>query len=220
MVVLHHLNNSRSQRLLWLFEELNIPYEIKTYQRDSKTDLAPETIKKVHALGKFPVITDGDITIAESGAIIEYLVEKYGENFSPERGTDAGRSYTYWMHYAEGSLMPLLVIKLIFDKVKSSPMPFFIKPIAKGIANKVMAAYAGPNIKSNLNFINQHLATNEWFCGDQLTGADIQMSFPLEAMVSQQGLDEYPNILAFVKKSQARPAYQKGLKAGGSYDFA
>ena len=116
--------------------------------------------------------------------------------------------------------MPLLVIKLIFDKVKSSPMPFFIKPIAKGIANKVMAAYAGPNIKSNLNYINQHLATNEWFCGDQLTGADIQMSFPLEAMVSQQGLEEYPNIVAFVKKFQARPAYQKGLKAGGSYDFA
>lgn len=220
MVVLHHLNNSRSQRLLWLFEELNIPYEIKKYQRDSKTELAPEAIKKVHALGKFPVITDGDITIAESGAIIEYLVEEYGKNLSPERGTDAGRSYTYWMHYAEGTLMPLLVIKLIFDKVKSSPMPFFIKPIARGIANKVMAAYAGPNIKSNLNFINQHLATNEWFCGDQLTGADIQMSFPLEAMVSQQGLEEYPNIIAFVKKSQARPAYQKGLKAGGSYDFA
>ena len=211
MVVLHHLNNSRSQRLLWLFEELNIPYEIKTYQRDSKTDLAPEAIKKVHALGKFPVITDGDITIAESGAIIEYLVEKYGKGFSPERGTDAGRSYTYWMHYAEGSLMPLLVIKLIFDKVKSSPMPFFVKPIAKGIANKVMDAYAGPNIKSNLGYINQHLATNEWFCGDQLTGADIQMSFPLEAMVSQQGLEEYPNIVAFVKKAHARPAYQKGL---------
>ena len=220
MVVLHHLNNSRSQRLLWLFEELNIPYEIKTYQRDSKTELAPESIKKIHALGKFPVITDGDITIAESGAIIEYIVEKYGENLSPERGTDAGRLYTYWMHYAEGSLMPLLVIKLIFDKVKSSPMPFFVKPIARGIANKVMSAYAGPNIKSNLSFINQHLETNEWFCGDKLTGADIQMSFPLEAMVSQQGLEEYPNIVAFVKKFQARPAYQKGLKAGGTYDFA
>jgi len=124
------------------------------------------------------------------------------------------------MHYAEGSLMPQMLIKLIFDKVKNSPMPFFVKPIARMIANKVLDSYAGPNIKTNLTFIENHLSQHEWFCGDKLTGADIQMSFPLEAMIAREGGDHFPNIAAFVRKFQARPAYQKALEAGGEYDYA
>ena len=220
MITLHHLNNSRSQRILWLLEELKTPYEITFYERDKITILAPKELKKIHALGKSPVITDGDVTVAESGAIIEYLVQTYGNDLYPQPGSAQHRDYTYWMHYAEGSLMPQMLIKLIFDKVKNSPMPFFVKPIARMIANKVLDSYAGPNIKTNLAFIENHLSQQEWFCGDQLTGADIQMSFPLEAMIAREGGDQYPNIAAFVRKFQARPAYQKALEAGGEYDYA
>ena len=220
MITLHHLNNSRSQRILWLLEELKTPYEIKFYERDKITILAPKELKKIHALGKSPVITDGDVTVAESGAIIEYLVQTYGNDLYPQHGSAQHRDYTYWMHYAEGSLMPQMLIKLIFDKVKNSPMPFFVKPIARMIANKVLDSYAGPNIKTNLTFIENHLSQQEWFCGDKLTGADIQMSFPLEAMIAREGGDQYPNIAAFVRKFQARPAYQKALEAGGEYDYA
>jgi len=220
MITLHHLNNSRSQRILWLLEELKTPYEIKFYERDKITILAPKELKKIHALGKSPVITDGDVTVAESGAIIEYLVQTYGNDLYPQHGSAQHRDYTYWMHYAEGSLMPQMLIKLIFDKVKNSPMPFFVKPIARMIANKVLDSYAGPNIKTNLTFIENHLSLQEWFCGDKLTGADIQMSFPLEAMIAREGGDQYPNIAAFVRKFQARPAYQRALEAGGEYDYA
>jgi len=220
MITLHHLNNSRSQRILWLLEELKTPYEIKFYERDKITILAPKELKQIHALGKSPVITDGDVTVAESGAIIEYLVQTYGHDLYPQPGSAQHRDYTYWMHYAEGSLMPQMLIKLIFDKVKNSPMPFFVKPIARMIANKVLDSYAGPNIKTNLAFIENHLSQQEWFCGDKLTGADIQMSFPLEAMIAREGGDQYPNIAAFVRKFQSRPAYQKALEAGGEYDYA
>jgi len=220
MITLHHLNSSRSQRILWLLEELKTPYEIKFYERDKITILAPKELKKIHALGKSPVITDGDVTVAESGAIIEYLVQTYGNDLYPQHGSAQHRDYTYWMHYAEGSLMPQMLIKLIFDKVKNSPMPFFVKPIARMIANKVLDSYAGPNIKTNLTFIENHLSLQEWFCGDKLTGADIQMSFPLEAMIAREGGDQYPNIAAFVRKFQARPAYQRALEAGGEYDYA
>ncbi len=220
MITLHHLNNSRSQRILWLLEELKTPYDITFYERDKVTILAPKELKKIHALGKSPVITDGDITVAESGAIIEYLVQTYGKDLYPQPGSSEHRSYTYWMHYAEGSLMPQMLIKLIFDKVKNSPMPFFIKPVARMIANKVLDSYASPNIKTNLAYIEEHLSQQSWFCGDTLTGADIQMSFPLEAMIAREGGSNYPNIAAYVRKFQARPAYQKALEAGGEYDYA
>ena len=220
MITLHHLNNSRSQRILWLLEELKTPYDITFYERDKITILAPKELKQIHALGKSPVITDGDVTVAESGAIIEYLVQTYGNDLYPQPGSAQHRDYTYWMHYAEGSLMPQMLIKLIFDKVKNSPMPFFVKPVARMIANKVLDSYAGPNIKTNLTFIENHLSQQEWFCGDKLTGADIQMSFPLEAMIAREGGDHYPNIAAYVRKFQARPAYQKALEAGGEYDYA
>lgn len=221
MIVVHHLNNSRSQRVLWALEELGVPYEIKQYQRDLTTNLAPESIKKVHPLGKFPVITDGNITIAESGAIIEYLCQAYGKDqFIPQSNTEEYRQYIYWLHFAEGSLMPQLLFSVILNKIKNNASPFFVKPIANAIVQKVMSGYVGPNITTNLNFIEAHLKNNDWFAGEHLSGADIQMSFPLEAWASKnQTNQQYPNVLAYVKRFQARQAYQKALKSGGSYDY-
>jgi glutathione S-transferase len=237
MVIVHHLENSRSQRVLWALEELGVPYEVKKYERDSVTNLAPASLKEVHPLGKSPVITDeiatdkkatdqnaegGGITIAESGAIIEYLALTYGKgNFTPAPGTEASRQYNYWMHFSEGSLMPQLLLKIIFDKVTKSPMPFFAKPIAKSISKKVMKSYVSPNIRVMLDFIENHLNENEWFTGDVLTGADIQMSFPLEACVmSGTAGGNYPSIKAYVKRVHARAGYQKALEVGGPYDYA
>jgi len=217
MITVHHLNNSRSQRVLWMLEELGVPYEIQRYERDPKTMLAPASLKKVHPLGKSPVITDGDLVVAESGAIIEYLAHTYGKDtMLPETGGQAWLDYTYWLHYAEGSLMPPLVMRLVFQKVKNSPMPFFIKPVAKGIADKTTATFIGPMIKTHLDFAEAHLAKNTWFLGDNLSAADIQMSFPLEASVARGivGKDR-PHINAWVERAHARPAYQKALEKGG-----
>lgn len=222
MIVVHHLNNSRSQRVLWALEELGVPYEIKHYQRDSKTNLAPASLKKVHPLGKSPVITDGDITIAESGAIVEYLAQNYGKNnFLPELKTPAHRQYLYWLHFAEGTLMQQLLLKLVLEKTVQRSMPFLIKPIARGIMKKVMAGYVGPNITANLTLIENHLKSNQWFAGEELSGADIQMSFPLEAWAARKSAEQnYPAIIAFVKRFQAREAYIKALKTGGTYEFS
>lgn len=222
MVVVHHLENSRSQRILWALEELGVPYEVKRYERDRKTNLAPESLKKVHPLGKSPVITNENITVAESGAIIEYLVGEYGDGLlSVGNDQEQNRAYQYWLHFAEGSLMPPLVLKLVFERVRKSPMPFFAKPIAKSISQKVMKTFVSPTIKQNLTFIDDYLAKNEWFAGNKLTGADIQMSFPLEACVaSGVAGEQYPNIVSYVKRIHERPAYQKALAAGGPYSYA
>lgn len=222
MITVHHLNNSRSQRILWMLEELNVPYEIKLYERNPETMLAPESLKKMHPLGKSPVITDGDLVIAESGAIIEYLAHNYGkDSMLPETGGQAWLDYTYWLHYAEGSLMPPLVMRLVFQKIKTSPMPFLIKPVAKGIADKTVETFVGPMIKTHLDFIEDHLSKNTWFLGDTLSAADIQMSFPLEASVARGIVGEgRPSINDWVARVHARPAYQKALEKGGEYDFA
>lgn len=222
MITVHHLNNSRSQRILWMLEELEQPYEIKRYERDPKTMLAPDSLRKVHPLGKSPVITDGDLTIAESGVIIDYLAHTYGDKASlPSPGTQQWIDYNYWLHYAEGSLMPFLLMRLIFEKVKTSPMPFFAKPIAKGIADKTGKQFIGPQIKNHLDFIEAHLGKNTWFLGDDISAADFQMSFPLEASVARGivGPDR-PNIRKYVKHYQERAAYQRALEKGGKYDFA
>ncbi len=222
MITVHHLNNSRSQRILWMLEELGVPYEIQRYERDPKTMLAPESLKKIHPLGKSPVISDGNLVVAESGAIIEYLAHTYGkDSLLPPSGGQAWLDHTYWMHYAEGSLMPPLVMRLVFEKVKTSPMPFFIKPVAKGIVDKTHQTFIGPMIKKHLDFVESHLANNTWFVGDNLSAADVQMSFPLEASVARgiAGTNR-PNINAWVKRMHARPAYQNALEKGGKYDFA
>jgi glutathione S-transferase len=223
MITLHHLNNSRSQRIIWLLEELKLEYKIEYHNRDVKTYLAPDSLKSIHALGKSPVIIDDSsgLTLAESGTIIEYLVQTYGKNLMPEQGSQAYWQYLYWLHFSEGSLMPPMVMNLVLSKMKASPMPFFIKPVAKMLADKIIEKFSGPNIKNSLEFIENHLSQNTWFCGDQFSGADIQMSFPLEASVARGVINqEHPNTLAYVKCFQALPAYQAALAKGGDYDYA
>jgi len=223
MLVVHHLNNSRSQRILWLLEELELNYKIKFYQRDQETQLAPESLKEVHPLGKSPVVTDGDLVLAESGAIIDYLGRTYGNNnWVPRRNSKRYQSYMYWLHYAEGSMMSPLLLKLVFDKVKSAKMPFFVKPIANGIANKVMSSFVSPNIKTHFQYVEEHLSENTYFTGDAMTGADIQMSFPLQASVARGIISEqsHPHIHKYVRTFQSRSAYQKALEKGGEYDYS
>ena len=228
MIKVHHLNNSRSQRILWMLEELNLEYEIVLYERDVKTLLGPESMSKVHPLGKAPIITDDrsgeKILIAESGAIIEYLLESYGKKSSlitPETGTQEKRDYSYWLHFSEGSLMPPLLLRLIFDRVKKARVPFFVKPITKAVADKVLSEFVNPNIKRLLDFIETSLVGKKWFLGDQLSGADIQMSFPLETSI-ERGLidDHYPCIKSYVERIHQQPAYQTALNKGGKYDYA
>jgi glutathione S-transferase len=221
MIVVHHLNNSRSQRVLWLLEELGVPYEVRRYERDPKTMLAPASLRAVHPLGKSPVIRDGDDVLAESAAIVEYLIERYGGGrFVPPAGTPERLRYRYWMHYAEGSVMPPLLMKLVFDRLESAPMPFFARPIARGIAKKAKTSFVEPQIRAHLDFIEAELGKSEWFAGSELTGADIQMSFPLEAATIRAGLDaSRPKLFGFLKRIHARPAYKKALERGGKYDF-
>jgi glutathione S-transferase len=222
MITVHHLNNSRSQRVLWLLEELGLPYEIKKYERDPKTMLAPLSLQQVHPLGKSPVITDDGVTVAESGAVIEYLVERYGNGrLAPAIGSPERLSWRYWLHFAEGSAMPPLLLKLIFDRIPKSPMPFFVKPIARGISAKVLAAMVDPNLKRQLDFMEGELGKSEWFAGDEFSAADIQMSFPIEAASQRAGLDaSRPKLMSFLKRIHARPAYKKALERGGPYSFA
>ena len=222
MLTVHHLNNSRSQRVLWLLEELGVPYEIQKYERDAKTMLAPPSLLKVHPLGKSPVITDGDVTVAETGAIVEYLLERYGQGrLVPAAGTPEKRRWTYWVHFAEGSAMPPLLLKLIFERIKVTPMPFFVKPIARGISDKVLAAMVEPNLKRQLDFMEAELGRSEWFAGPEFSAADIMMSFPVEAAAQRAGLDSRrPKLMAFLKRIHARPAYKQALERGGHYSFA
>jgi glutathione S-transferase len=221
MIVVHHLNNSRSQRILWLLEELGLEYDIKRYQRDPKTMLAPPELRQIHPLGKSPVITDGDLTLAESGAIIEYLVGRYGNGrLAPAADTPEKLRYTYWLHYAEGSLMPPLLMKLIFDRLERAPMPFFAKPVARAIARKTKSSFIEPNINRQLDYLEAEFGKTAWFAGPEFTAADIQMSFPLEAAVSRGGLDaKRPKLMAFLDRIHARPAYRKAIARGGEYQL-
>jgi glutathione S-transferase len=221
MIIVHHLNNSRSQRILWLLEELGLEYEIKKYQRDPKTMLAPPELCAVHPLGKSPVIEDGDTIVAESGAIIEYLVGRYGNGrLEPAPGTPERLRYTYFLHYAEGSAMPPLLLKLVFDRVESAPAPFFVRPIARAIANKVKDGLILPQLRRHLAFLEVELEHRDWFAGDAFSAADIQLSFPLEAAAARAGLDaKYPKLTAFLARIHARPAYQRALERGGKYDY-
>lgn len=227
MITLHHLNNSRSQRILWLMEELEIPYQIKFYQRDVKTMLAPPELKAVHPLGKSPVITDdgnpmGNITLAESAAIIDYLVKTYGNGrLMPADNTPERIRYDYWMHYAEGSAMPPLVMKLIFNQIPKQKMPFFARPIARNITERVLGAYIDPQLKLHLDYLSNELQPSGWFVGDTFSAADIQLSFPLEAASQRTNLkQQYPRLVDFLKRIHARPAYQRALQKGGAYAYA
>ena len=222
MITVHHLNNSRSQRILWLLEELGLEYDIKRYERDPETMLAPASLRAIHPLGKSPVITDGDVIVAESGAIIEYLVAKYGDDRLIPALNDPGRlRYTYWLHYAEGSLMPQLLMKLAFDQVEHSPLPFFVAPVAQLIANQAKSTHIEPEITKHLDYLEAEIQKAKWFAGEKFTAADIQMSFPLEAAVAQANLGaNYSFLMDFVSRIHNRPAYQKALERGGVYNLS
>lgn len=221
MIVVHHLNNSRSQRVLWLLEELGMTYEIQRYQRDTKTLLAPPALKQVHPLGKSPVITDDGRVVAESGAIVEYLVDRYGGGkLAPPAGTDERLRYTYWLHYAEGSAMPPLLLKLVFDRIEDGPMPFLVRPVARAIAKRVKQTFIAPQLQLHLDYLEGELGRGEWFVGNEFSAADIQLSFPLEAAALRGGLDQSrPRLYAFLQKIHSRPAYRRALERGGRYDF-
>lgn len=220
MLTVHHLENSRSQRVLWLMEELGLDYEVRRYDRDKKTSLAPPELKRVHPLGKSPVITDGDRVVAETGAIIEYVLERYGDGrLIPPAGTDERLRYTYWLHAGEGTVMPLMVMTLIFGRVETAA-PWFVRPIAKAIAGQVRSGYLQPNIDANLAHMEAELERSKWFAGDELTGADIQMSFPVEAAATRVDLGSgYPKLRAFLEAVQSRPAYRTALDKGGPYSL-
>ena len=222
MITVHHLNNSRSQRVLWLLEELELPYEIRRYQRDPRTMLAPPELRRVHPLGKSPVITDGDLVVAESGAIIEYLTEKYGNGrLVPAAGSPARLRYTYWLHYAEGSAMLPLLLTLVFNQIAKAPMPFFARPVANGIVDKVRSSFINPQLKLHLDYIESELGRYAWFAGDEFTAADVQMSFPVEAACARGGIVKtHPRLVAFLERIQARPAYRRALEKGGPYALA
>jgi glutathione S-transferase len=222
MITVHHLENSRSQRVLWLLEELGLAYEVKRYARDPKTMLAPPELAAVHPLGKSPVITDGKVTVAESGAIVEYLLDTYGQGrLRPPPGTAEGRQFTYWLHFAEGSAMPPLLMKLVFDKVRTAPVPFFIKPVVKAIADKVTTSFIAPNLQRQFDFMEAELAKRPWFAGAKFSAADIQMSFPIEAAAARAGLDaSRPRLMDWLERIHARPAYQRALEVGGPYSMA
>jgi len=221
MITVHHLNNSRSQRILWLLEELGVPYEIKRYTRDPQTMLAPPELRAVHPLGKSPVLTDDGTTIAESGAIVEYLVARYGEGrLIPAAELPERLRYTYWLHFAEGSAMTPLLLKLVFMRLEAAPMPFFAKPIARAIAGKVKSTYIDPNLARHLDFMETELSAHDWFAGAEFSAADIQMSFPIELSRARGGLDEkHPRLMQFLERIHSQPSYKRALAAGGAYAF-
>lgn len=221
MITVHHLNNSRSQRILWLLEELGLDYEIKRYERDSETMLAPDSLRQIHPLGKSPVITDGALTVAESGAIVDYLIGRYDKgSLAPSPNTLERLRYTYWLHYAEGSAMPPLLLSLVFQQIEEKS-PFFIRPIAKAIANQTRSSFIQPQLDLHFGYMEAELGKHTWFVGEALTAADIQMSFPIEAAASRIDFDSrYPNLKTFLSRIHARPTYQQALERGGQYDYA
>jgi glutathione S-transferase len=219
MLVVHHLNNSRSQRILWLLEELGVEYDLKCYQRDAQTLFAPPELKAIHPLGKSPVIEDGELVLAESGAIIEYLADRYGGGkLARPHGSPERARYIYWLHYAEGSAMPPLLLKLIFDRIVSSPMPFFARPVVRKVRESVVRAFIGPQLALHLDYLESQLATRDWFLDGEFSAADVQMSFPLETAVARGGLDQTrPRLMSWLRRVHARPAYRRAVERGGPY---
>jgi glutathione S-transferase len=220
MITVHHLADSRSQRVLWLLEEMGRPYEVKRYERDPATMLAPPELKAIHPLGKSPVVDDGAIRVAETGAIVEYLLEgPDGSALRPAPGTEAGRRYTYWLHYAEGSAMTPLLLKLIFGQLPKRS-PGLVRPVVKAISAKAQDGFIDPQIAAHTAYWEAELGKSEWFAGDQFSAADIMMSFPIEAGGTRAPYDDKPRLKAFLEKIHARPAYQRALERGGPYSYA
>lgn len=220
MITVHHLNNSRSQRVLWLLEELGADYEVTRYERDRDTMLAPDDLRAVHPLGKSPVITEDDVTVAETGAIIEYLLDRFDQGrLRPTAGTEAARSYTYWLHYAEGSAMPLLLLRLVFGRIASTKSPPIISAIVRKVGARGLDLLVRPQLPRHLDLWEQALVDNAWFAGPDFTAADIMMSFPVEAAAARVGLGDRSKTRAWLDAIHARPAYQAALEAGGPYEI-
>ncbi len=221
MITVHHLNNSRSQRILWLLEELGLEYDIKRYERNPETMLAPDSLRKVHPLGKSPVITDGELTVAESGAIVEYLVGHYGNGaLIPAPDTKERLRYTYWLHYAEGSAMPPLLIKLVLNRMEEGT-PAFLRFATRAITGAAKSGFVDPQIALHLDYVNAELAKSTWFTGDEFTAADVQMSFPLEEAAANGEIDQRRSAIKdFLNRIHARPAYKKALERGGEYKLS
>jgi glutathione S-transferase len=220
MITVHHLNNSRSQRVLWLLEELGVPYKVQSFEHDKTTMLAPPELKAIHPLGKSPVITEDGLIIAETGAIIEHILERHGNGrLIPATGTDARQRFTYWLHYAEGSAMTPLLLKLVFMRMPASA-PALLRGIVKRIASTGEERVADPQSKVHVDYWNAELSKFEWFCGPDFTAADIMMSFPLETAGARGGTKSRPMVKAFLDRIHARPAYKVALERGGSYDYA
>jgi glutathione S-transferase len=220
MLTVHHLDNSRSQRVLWLLEELATPYQIKHYRRDRRTMLAPAELRAVHPLGKSPIITEGEATVAETGAVVEYIVDKAGGRLRPPAGTPERLRWTYWLHYAEGSLMSPLLLKLVFD-VMPNRSPMILRGLARNIATRAKARFVIPQLRTHFDFLESELNKFEWFAGSEFSAADVMMSFPLETGANRAGaLEGRPRLKAFVERIQARPAYKTALEKGGPYVYA
>jgi glutathione S-transferase len=218
MLTVHHLNNSRSQRVLWLLEELGLPYEIVRYQRGPDMR-APKELRAIHPLGKSPVITDDGRTIAESGAIVDYLTQTYGDGrLIPRPSTPERLRYTYWLHYAEGSAMPPLLLKLLFT-VMPRRAPALLRPLVRKVSSQVLTSLVNPQLKQHMAFWEEELSKTAWFAGNDFSAADIQMSFPLEAAAARAGLEQgHPKTMAFLERIHARPAYIRALEKGGPYE--
>jgi glutathione S-transferase len=218
MLTVHHLNNSRSQRVLWLLEELEVPYDIIRYQRQADMR-APRELLNIHPLGKSPVITDEGNAIAESGAIVEYIVGVHGRGrLIPAPDTPERLRYVYWLHYAEGSAMPLLLLKLLFN-IMPKRAPALLRPLVRKVSSQALTTLVNPQLKQHMNFWESELTKSEWFAGSEFTAADIQMSFALEAAAARGGLEQgHPNAMAFLDRIHARPAYQRALEKGGPYE--
>lgn len=221
MLTVHHLNNSRSQRVLWLLEELGVPYEIMPYQRDAKTMLAPPELRAIHPLGKSPVVTEGGLTLAETGAIVEWIVDRHGQGrLAPPPGSAERVRWSYWLHYAEGSAMPPLLLKLVFARLPAGA-PALLRPVVNMIAARAQASFIDPNLKAHFDYWEAELGKSEWFAGPEFSAADVMMSFPVEAAADRGGaLAGRPRLAAFLEKIHARPAYQRALERGGPYAYA
>jgi glutathione S-transferase len=216
-VIVHHLESSRSTRVLWLLEELGVPYELREYKRDPKTWRAGEDLRRVHPLGKSPVVEVDGKKLVESGAILETLLDVFGDGrLRPASGTEELVRYRMFLHFAEGSMMTPLFVSLLMARIRGSKVPFFIKPITRKIAEQVNESYARPEMASQLAFLESELASRPFVAGPELTAADIQMSYPLEAAVARAGLDgRYPNLMAYLERTRARDAYKRAVTRGG-----
>jgi glutathione S-transferase len=225
MITVHHLNNSRSHRVLWLLEELGLDYEVMHYKREASLR-APAALRAIHPLGKSPtvVVTDGSgktETLAESAAILEYLVERHGGGrFAPPAGTSEHLRYRYWMHYAEGSMMLPLVLMLIFKQMPRQSMPMLVRPVVRSLATTVIDTFVQPQIDQHLSFIEGELEKTRWFAGDEFTAADIQMSFPIEASAARGGLSSgRPKTWGYLQAIRERPAYKRAIAKGGPLEL-